>query len=58
MSDFHRDHPELVGTADDPWMTHEAYRKALDFSGYPDACTRCGTWIEWDTGLCDDCKED
>ena len=27
MSQWHRENPELVGTAADPWMIHESYRR-------------------------------
>lgn len=29
MSDFHRNHPDLVGTEADPWMIHANHREAL-----------------------------
>ncbi len=58
MSDFHRDFPELVGTDADPWMSNATYRRSLNFKGYPDACTNCGTHINWNAGLCDDCNKD
>lgn len=29
MSDFHRNHPDLVGTEADPWMIHSDYREAV-----------------------------
>jgi hypothetical protein len=29
MSQWHNEHPDLVGTDADPWMIHEDYRKAV-----------------------------
>lgn len=55
MSQFHRHHPELVGTDADPWMQHEWYRNSLppteaevDDAYYrlPQATRRC-----WDCGV-------
>lgn len=33
MSQWHREHPELVGTDADPWMVHESYRIACEELG-------------------------
>jgi hypothetical protein len=30
MSQWHRAHPELAGTAADPWMANEGHRQAHD----------------------------
>lgn len=29
MGQWHREHPELVGTYGDPWMIHEDYRRLI-----------------------------
>lgn len=29
MSQWHNEHPDLVGTDADPWMIHEGYRAAV-----------------------------
>jgi hypothetical protein len=31
MSQWHNEHPELVGTDADPWMIHADYRAALHY---------------------------
>jgi hypothetical protein len=59
MSQWHRENPELVGTAADPWMQHESYRKAMreHWRESGDYCRECGVFLmNHERGVCEACS--
>jgi len=62
MSQWHREHPELIGTDADPWMDLPSYREAMRTTpricggclretsdlNYRNLCRRCRYVDEWD----------
>lgn len=57
MGQFHREHPELIGTSADPWSQHESYRKAI--AEVERDCEGCGRYTRLSLdGLCVECEKD
>lgn len=57
MSQWHREHPERIGSEDDPWMIHDSYRKAvLTVDRECLECGRFGRNVSPD-GLCPRCQQ-
>ena len=54
MSQWHREHPHLVGTSADPWMQHGSYRSAMTQVDLD--CPECGDYTRLTAeGICRKC---